>query len=245
MRALRVANIAGSTVSRRQPELLRFRWSSYPNCQFSSTIEKVPPLATLPERVHVAALAISDALTSQGILHAIAGGIACHAFGHRRAADDVEVLVNAEDAQCAVFALLSDSACYPPRFSGSRRRWRDTRNKVDIEVLVSGDFPGDGHPKPVVFPVIPPLGPSQTHDLYTRVFGGLRILGLTTLVELTLASAMTAPHYTADAQALIAANALPRELVVELHGSVWPEFLRLWGLADEQRRRLRVGPSLL
>lgn len=234
MRALRMASSASAVVLRHPvqcPPLL--------TRQFSSLNEDESPLASLPERVRVAAFLISDALTSKGISHAIAGGVACHAHGHRRATDDVDVLVNAEDAQGAVYELLSDSACYSPRFRGSRRSWKDTRNKVDIDLLVSGDYPGDGLPKPVVFPVLAPLGPSKTHDWHTRVIGGLRFVELATLIELKLASALTAPHRlkdAADVQALIAANALPREFAAELHVSVRPEFVRLWMLVEEQRR---------
>ena len=69
--------------------------------------------------------------------------------------------------------------------------------------------------------------------------GGLRFVDLVTLIELKLASALSAAHRlkdAADVQALIAANALPREFVAELHVSVRPEFVRLWSLVDEQRR---------
>ena len=205
----------------------------------SSGAVEESPLASLPERVRIAAHTISDALSARGVSHAIAGGIACHAHGHRRATDDVDVLVNAEDARGVVFSFLDNSAGYSPRFRGSRRSWRDTRNRVDIDLLVSGDFPGDGLPKPVVFPVLAPLGASQTHDWHTRIIGGLRFIDLVTLIELKLASAMTAPHRlkdAADVQALIIANALPREFAVELHVSVRPEYVRLWGLVDEQHR---------
>ena len=202
-------------------------------------LEPEAPLAGLPEHVRLAAEQISAALSSKNITHAIAGGIACHAHGHRRATEDVDVLVNAEDARGVVFSLLDSLPGYAPRFRGSRRSWRDTRHRVDIDLLVSGDFPGDGLPKPVVFPELPPLGPHQTHDWHTRVMGGLRFVDLVTLIELKLASALSAAHRlkdAADVQALIAANALPREFVAELHVSVRPEFVRLWSLVDEQRR---------
>jgi hypothetical protein len=197
------------------------------------------PLASLPTHVRLAAQQLSAALNEKSIPHAIAGGIACHAHGHHRATEDVDLLVNAEDARGAVFSFLDNSPSYSPRFRGSRRSWKDNANRVDIDLLVSGDFPGDGLPKPVVFPELAPLGPSQTHDWHTRIIGGLRFVDLVTLIELKLASALTAPHRlkdAADVQALIAANALPREFAVELHVSVRPEYVRLWGLVDEQRR---------
>lgn len=208
---------------------------------FSTEIcaEGPSPLWGLPEHVRIAAEQISAALSAKDVPYAIAGGIACHAHGHRRATEDVDVLVNAEDAKGAVFSLLDSSPGYAPRFRGSRRSWRDTKNRVDIDLLVSGDYPGDGLPKPIVFPELARLAPPQTHDWHTRVIAGLRFVDLVTLIELKLASALSAPHRlkdAADVQALISANSLPREFVVELHVSVRPEFVRLWVLVDEQRR---------
>ena len=196
-------------------------------------------LASLPGHVRIAAQHIFKALSAMSIPHAIAGGVACHAHGHRRSTEDVNLLVNVHDAKGAVFSLLDGSPGYAPRFRGSRRSWRDTINCVDIDLLVSGDFPGDGLPKAVVFPELAPLGQSQTHDWHTLVIGGLRFVDLVTLIELKLASALTAPHRlkdAADVQGLISANSLPREFVVELHVSVRPEFVRLWSLVEEQRR---------
>ena len=35
----------------------------------------------------------------------------------------------------------------------STKGMRDTEHRVKIDILLSGDFPGDGKPKPVVFPL--------------------------------------------------------------------------------------------
>jgi hypothetical protein len=40
---------------------------------------------------------------------------------------------------------------YVEKFSGSRGV-RDTERNVDIDVVLAGDFPGDGREKPVPFP---------------------------------------------------------------------------------------------
>lgn len=40
---------------------------------------------------------------------------------------------------------------YVEKFPGSRGL-RDTENNVTIDVVVAGDYPGDGKPKPVRFP---------------------------------------------------------------------------------------------
>src|SRR5213079_1853200 len=41
---------------------------------------------------------------------------------------------------------------YASAFPGARKRLRSTRDGVRIDVIASGEYPGDGKPKPVRFP---------------------------------------------------------------------------------------------
>ena len=66
---------------------------------------------------------------------------------------------------------------------------RDTETKVDIDVVVTGEYPGDGKPKPVVFP-----DPASAAVRGERV----ALLPLPTLIELKLASGLSAPHRLKD-----------------------------------------------
>src|SRR5580692_4684180 len=70
-----------------------------------------------------------------------------------------------------------------------RKSLRDTENGVPIDVVLAGEYPGDGRPKPVAFP-----------DPAVAAVHGDRIalLPLPQLVELKLASGMTAPHRLRD-----------------------------------------------
>lgn len=61
---------------------------------------------------------------------------------------------------------------------------RDTELGVKIDFLLSGQFPGDDRPKPVVFPIPRPDYPDAD---------GLRVLPLEVLIELKLASGSSAP----------------------------------------------------
>ena len=94
---------------------------------------------------------------------------------------------------------------YLERFPGSKGV-RDTESGVKIDVLLTGDFPGDGLPKEVSFP-------SPT----VAVRGdGVMVLPIRYLVELKLASGLTNPDRLkdlADVQELIRHAALPLELV--------------------------------
>ncbi len=69
--------------------------------------------------------------------------------------------------------------------------------------------------------------------------GEYRVVRLETLVELKLASGLTAEHRTlrdlADVQQLIEMLNLPVELSERLNESVRSEYLRLWQLAQKAR----------
>ena len=112
---------------------------------------------------------------------AVAGGMALNAHGYRRSTSDVDILVTPQGLAKAHEAL--EGLGYIPPFRGSKNL-TDTAAKVRVEFLVTGQFPGDGKPKPIAFPE--PNAASIDID-------GIRYLRLPTLVELKLASGMTNP----------------------------------------------------
>ncbi|TWT40307.1 hypothetical protein RAS1_40150 [Phycisphaerae bacterium RAS1] len=61
----------------------------------------------------------------------------------------MDILVTAEGLEAARKSL--EGLEYVAPFDGSRGL-RDTNTGVRIQFLVSGQFPGDGKPKPVAFP---------------------------------------------------------------------------------------------
>ena len=147
-------------------------------------------------------------LDAHAIPYAIVGAMALNEFGYQRTTVDVDVLLTPEGL--AAFKAHALGRGYSEKFPGSRGV-RDTANRVDIVIVLTGAFPGDGKPKPVVFP-----DPATTALRGTRV----ALLPLTTLLELKLASGMTAPHRLkdlADVQELIRIQQLPRALVSELN----------------------------
>jgi hypothetical protein len=116
----------------------------------------------------------------------------------------------------------------PPnfRFQRTGKAIRDTTTGVKVEFITTGEYPGDGKPKPVVFP--------DPRDASIEV-EGYRVITLPKLIELKLASGLTAPHRLrdlADVQDLIAALKLPRELREQLDSSVRDEYDRLWHVAQ-------------
>jgi len=162
---------------------------------------------------------IASKLEELEIPYAIAGGMALVAHGYDRTTVDVDVLVTA-DGLAAVHQALEGLGYVPP-FAGSKQL-RDVETSVRVEFLVTGQYPGDGKPKPVAFP-----NPEEV----AVVIEGVRFLGLPTLIELKLASGMTNPGRLkdlGDVQELIRVLKLPREFAMQLNPYVRDKFSELW-----------------
>lgn len=173
--------------------------------------------------VHEAARAIAHVLEAEGISYAVAGALALGVHGRPRLTDDVDILLRREDL--AAFKERWLGRGYVEVTKGLKAV-RDTAHGVKLDFLIAGDYPGDGKPKPVAFP--DPETQSSTGD-------GYRIVDLDTLIELKLASGMTAPHRArdiADVIDLIRARALPREHGAQLNEYVRAKFDELWELAQ-------------
>ena len=106
---------------------------------------------------------------------------------------------------------------------------------------MTGDFPGDGKPKPVAFP--DPASAGEMTD-------GITFLTLPRLIELKLASGMTHPGRLkdlADVMELIRIRDLPENYALELHPYVQAKFRELWALHRQSqshvRGRFRHGPA--
>ena len=116
-----------------------------------------------------------------------------------------------------------------PLFSGSRHL-RDADSGVRIEFLVTGDFPGDGKPKPVSFP-----NPNQA----SVEKDGVRWLSLERLIELKIASGMTSPgrlRDLADVQELIRILRLPSDFAEQLNPFVRDQYAQLWSSVQHSDR---------
>ena len=168
---------------------------------------------------------LARTLDAQQIPYAIAGAMALNEFGYERITVDVNVLLTPEGLER--FKASNLGRGYVDKFSGSRGM-RDTEHGVDIDVVLTGSFPGDGRPKPVVFP-----DPETTAQRGARI----ALLPLSTLIELKLASGMTAPHRLkdlADVLELIRVLKLPAERAEDLNPYVREKFLELWSAAQHQ-----------
>jgi len=99
--------------------------------------------------LHLTLRKITQRFAELNIPYAVAGAMALFAHGYRRFTEDVDILVTREGLEQIHREL--EGLGYVPLFAGSRNL-RDPESGVRVEFLVSGDFPGDGKPKPVSFP---------------------------------------------------------------------------------------------
>jgi len=168
---------------------------------------------------------IATRLKSLGIPYAVVGGMALFRHGLRRFTEDVDILVTKRDLKLIHEKL--DGLGYLPPFPNSKHL-RDTQFGVKIEFLTTGDFPGDGKPKPVAFPN--PLEFGFEAD-------GINYINLPKLVELKLASGMTNAGRLkdlSDVLELIKVLNLPKEFGDQLNPFVQGKFNDLW---KEARKR--------
>ncbi len=174
-------------------------------------------------KVHQATLALARRLDAEGTPYAIAGAMALGAHGYERVTTDVHVLLTRDGLARLKRTYLGRG--YVEKFPGSKGL-RDTEHGVPIDILIAGDYPGDGLPKPIVFPD-PGAVPLDGERF--------RILPLTTLIEMKLASGMTAPHRLkdlADVLEITRAAKLPEDLAADLNPYVREKYLELWRAAQ-------------
>lgn len=178
-------------------------------------------------KVHHTLKRLAQMLEAESIPYAIVGGMALNLLGYTRETVDVDILLTPQGLERFQERLVGKG--YVPAFSGARKSFLDAETHVKVEVLVTGDYPGDGKPKPIAFPE--PETVSVERD-------GYRVIALEKLIELKLASGMSAPHRLrdlADVQDLISALELPLDLAEHLDESVRREYRRLWETVQQAR----------
>lgn len=158
-------------------------------------------------------------LEEHGIDYLVVGALALFAHGYPRLTEDIDLIFTTEGLDRFHEELIGLG--YAPAFPGARKRLRSTKDGVRIDVIAAGEYPGDGQPKPVSFP-----NPSEA----SVEIDGIRFATLEKLIELKLASGMTAPHRLkdlADVQEMIKVKHLSREFAEHLNEYVRAKYLEL------------------
>ncbi len=170
-------------------------------------------------KVHQTVRMLAKDLNEAGIDYAIIGAMALNAHGYRRETVDVDVVIRPEGLERFRSELVGRG--YVALFPGARKSFRNTRTDTTVEFIATGEYPGDGKPKPVACP-----DPAQV----SVDIDGLNVVNLPTLINLKLASGMTQPARRkdlADIQELIRTLQLGAEFADRLELYVRDTFLTL------------------
>jgi hypothetical protein len=162
---------------------------------------------------------LANDLEQRGIDYIVIGAIALLAHGYPRFTEDIDLVMTSEGLQKFHDELVGLG--YSPAFSGPKKRLRSTADNVSIEVMTTGEFPGDGKPKPVSMP--------RPADASIEI-NGIKFVTLEKLVELKLASGISAPDRLkdlADVQELIKIRKLDADFTLKLDPYVRTKYLEL------------------
>lgn len=168
------------------------------------------------------------AMSERGIDYMVIGAVALMAYGYPRFTEDIDLVLTPEGLESFHSELIGLG--YVPAFPGAKKRLRSTPDGVSIELIMSGEYPGDGKPKPVSFPV--PAEASIEID-------GIQVVTLEKLIELKLASGMTAPDRLkdlADVQELIKIRRLSSDFAEQLNPYVREQYLQLWRAVEQAKQ---------
>lgn len=175
-------------------------------------------------KLHATLTQLTRRLDAVGISYAVLGAIALARYGYQRMTVDIDLLLSPDGL--ARFQERCLGRGYVPALPGETKSFRATDTGVRIDMLTSGEYPGDGKPKPVAFPE-----PSQVGvDV-----DGISIVKLDKLIELKLASGISAPHRLrdlADVQDAIRTLRLPEDFGDRLDPSVRSAYRDLWSRAQ-------------
>jgi len=149
---------------------------------------------------------LSKDLDEHGIDYAVIGAVALFAHGYRRYTENIDLVMTPKDLRR--FRGELKGLGYSPLFPG-------------IKVMTTGEYPGDGKPKPVSMP-----NPSEA----SIEIGGVKFVTLEKLIELKLASGISAPDRLkdlADVQELIKIRKLDADFALKLDPSVRAKYREL------------------
>jgi hypothetical protein len=169
--------------------------------------------------VHKTLRRIARRLDERAIPYALAGDMAMFFHGFRRFTEGVEILVT-PDGLKRINDELGGRAYVT--LDAASKILRDTDSGMRIEFLVTGDYPGDGKPKPVAFP--DPAAAGTPID-------GMKVLQLPSLVQIKIGSGMTEPGRLkdlADVQELIAELILTNTFAERLDPHLRQKYGKLW-----------------
>src|SRR5262249_42172763 len=125
---------------------------------------------------HKAMRRLARRLEKAGIPYALMGAMAVNAHGAERTTKDVDVLLTAEGLEQFRKEVLPK---FYQQVEGRPRRFVEKKSGVQLDILVTGAYPGSGKPGPFAFP-----DPEKASEEIEKI----RVVTLPQLVQLKLAA---------------------------------------------------------
>jgi len=169
--------------------------------------------------VHKTLRRLVKKLEKANIPYAVVGGMAVFFQGHRRATNDVDILITREGFEVFRQRFVPKEYDLVPRRA---RRFLDRSNQITVDFLVTGSFPGSGKPGPIAYPE--PAAVSESLKDY-------QVVNLQTLIQLKLAARRYQDF--ADVVQLIAAHNLDESFADQFHPTVRQDYIEC---LEEKRR---------
>ena len=161
---------------------------------------------------------LRDAMAREKIPFALIGALALRHRGYSRFTEDIDILTTPEGLDRIHEALIGSGLV--PAAQGLRKKLRQTRLKVNIDVVTAGEHAGsDGSPT---------VYPSPDSDAFVDI-DGIRVATLEKLVEFKLSSGIWGHRVRGfgDVQELIGANRLTESFAGKLPEPLRAKFLEL------------------
>jgi hypothetical protein len=175
---------------------------------------------------------VSD-LDRSCIDYAVIGAVALNQHGYRRFTEDIDLLLTRAGLEKFHENLVGLG--YRPAFTGAKKKFRTTEENIPVEIITSGEFPGDGLPKPVQFPE-----PNE----FAVVIDGIKTVSLEKLIELKLTSGITAGDRLkdlADVQEMIKLKELDESFAEKLNEFVREKYLELCRAVLNAKNNIESG----
>jgi hypothetical protein len=171
------------------------------------------------DQVHKTMRRVVKRLEKAGVSYAVVGGMAVNAHGHHRTTGDVDILLTAEGFDEFRRRFVPKNYDTVPKRS---RRFVDRTNRIALDVLVAGLFPGSGKPGPIAYP---------DPDRVSETIENIRVIDLVTLIQLKLAARRHQDF--ADVVNLISVHHLDESFLENLHPTLHRDFIEC---LEEKRR---------
>lgn len=169
--------------------------------------------------INVALRRLAADVDKNNIEYAVTGAVALSQHGYHRFTEDIDLLMTKAGLEKFQRELVGSG--YRPVFEGARKKICTTTENIPLNIITAGEYPGDGQPKPIVFP--------EPKECVVEI-ENIKTLKLEKLIELKPASGLSAPDRLkdlADVQELIKLYGLDAEYALKLDASVRAKYVEL------------------